>query len=169
MNNLEKRFEFRDIRQEEKDQAAAIEQACFPPTEACSEKMMFDRVARAPELFLVAVDRSTGKLAGFLNGLATDEEVFRDEFFVDAELYNPDGKNVMLLGLDVLPSYRRQGLASEIMRRYVERERKKGRSKLILTCLDSRVPMYEKMGYQNHGAANSSWGGEAWNEMSYLL
>ena len=32
MNDLEKRFEFRDIRQEEKDQAAAIEQACFPPT-----------------------------------------------------------------------------------------------------------------------------------------
>ena len=27
MNDLEKRFEFRDIRQEEKDQAAAIEQA----------------------------------------------------------------------------------------------------------------------------------------------
>ena len=86
---------------------------------------------------------------------------------MDAELYNPAGKNVMLLGLDVLPSYRRQGLASEIMRRYVERERKKGRSKLILTCLDSRVPMYEKMGFQDKGAANSTWGGEEWHEMNY--
>ena len=35
----------------------------------------------------------------------------------------------MLLGLDVLPEYRRQGLASELMRRYLaiqkERERKR--------------------------------------------
>lgn len=169
MWKLEEKFEFRNIDQEEADQAVKIEEICFPPEEACSEKMMRERVKYASELFLVAVDRETGKIAGFLNGLSTDEEIFRDDFFMNTSLYIPDGRNVMLLGLDVLPKYRRQGLASEIMRRYVERERKKGRSKLILTCLDSRVPMYEKMGYQNHGAANSSWGGEAWNEMSYLL
>jgi hypothetical protein len=67
---------------------------------------MKERVAKAPELFLVAVDRATGKLAGFLNGLSMDECTFRDEFFTDANLYNPAGKNVMLLGLDVLPEYR---------------------------------------------------------------
>jgi hypothetical protein len=38
-----------------------------------------------------------------------DEYTFGDEFFMDANLYNPDGKNIMLLGLDVLPEYRRQG------------------------------------------------------------
>ena len=52
----------------------------------------------------------------------------------------------MLLGLDVLPQYRRQGLASEIMRRYVETEKAKGRKKLILTCLDAKVAMYQKIG-----------------------
>ena len=36
-------------------------------------------------------------------GLATDEEIFRDEIFMDASLHNPEGKTVMLLGLDVLP------------------------------------------------------------------
>ena len=34
------RFEFRDIRQEEADQAVLIEKICFPPNEACSEKQM---------------------------------------------------------------------------------------------------------------------------------
>jgi hypothetical protein len=53
---------------------------------------MKERVKTAPELFLVAIDRSTGKMAGFLNGLATDETIFRDEFFTDASLYNPKGK-----------------------------------------------------------------------------
>lgn len=32
------RFEFRDIHAEEADRAVAIEQICFPPHEACSER-----------------------------------------------------------------------------------------------------------------------------------
>ena len=112
---LQERFEFRSIRADEIGQAVAIEQICFPPHEACSEKAMTERIERAPELFLVAVDRETGKIAGFLNGLSTDESSFRDEFFTDVDLYNPNGKNVMLLGLDVLPEYRGQGLAREII------------------------------------------------------
>lgn len=162
---LHKKFTFRNILPEEADQAVTIEQICFPPNEACSEKNMKDRIARAAELFLVAVDNETGKIAGFLNGLATDEEVFRDEFFTDAALYNPKGKNIMLLGLDVLPEYRRQGLATEIVHQYVLREQKNNRRKLILTCLQSKVEMYEKMGFQDNGIANSAWGGEEWHEM----
>lgn len=163
------RFEFRNIYLEEADQAATIERICFPPNEACSKKHMIERVKAAPELFLVAVDKRTDKIAGFLNGLSTNEEVFRDEFFTDITLYNPNGKNVMLLGLDVLPEYRRQGLATEIVRRYVEREKQNHRKKLLLTCLDSKVLMYKKMGFFDEGIANSSWGGEEWHEMSQKL
>lgn len=169
MYDLEERFEFRNITQEEADQAVKIEEICFPPQEACSEQMMLERVKTAPELFLVAIDRETGKIAGFLNGLSTDEEVFRDDFFTGTSLYIPDGRNVMLLGLDVLPEYRRQGLASEIMRRYIEAEKVKGREKLILTCLESKVAMYQKMGYKDLGMARSSWGGEKWHEMCIEL
>ena len=100
---LHDKFEFRDILPEEGEQTAEIERICFPPNEACSRKMMLERVAKAPEMFLVAEDRNTGKIAGFLNGLATSETRFRDEFFIDADLYEPDGKHIMLLGLDVLP------------------------------------------------------------------
>ena len=39
---LEERFEFRNIRSDEAEQAVAIEQICFPPNEACSEKHMRD-------------------------------------------------------------------------------------------------------------------------------
>ena len=116
------KYEFRNIRPEEADQAIQIEQICFPPNEACSAKSMKERVANAPETFLVAVDKETGKIAGFLNGVATNEDVFRDEFFTDITLHDPNGKNIILLGLDVLPEYRHQGLAREIMSRYVARE-----------------------------------------------
>lgn len=166
---LNERFLLRNILPEEAEQAAQIEQICFPPNEACSKPKIVERVAAAPELFLVAVDQETGKLAGFLNGIATDEYAFRDEFFTDAGLHNPDGKNVMLLGLDVLPEYRGQGLAREIMFRYLRRESEKGRKMVFLTCLKSKVKMYTKMGYQNRGISQSVWGGEQWYDMQYVL
>jgi ribosomal protein S18 acetylase RimI-like enzyme len=167
--DIYKKYDFRSIKPEEADQAATIEQICFPPNEACSEQHMKERVAKAPELFLVVVDKSTGKLAGFLNGLATEELIFRDEFFTDVNLHNPNGKNVMLLGLDVLPEYRRQGIAKELVYNYAKKEKENGRQLLILTCLKAKVDMYKKMGFEDKGIANSTWGGEEWHEMSLIL
>lgn len=164
-----KRFEFRNIRPEEAEQAVAIEQICFPPNEACSEKDMKERIAKAPELFLVAVDKKTGKLAGSLNGLSTDEDSFRDEFFTNADLYNPDGKNIMILGLSVLPEYRMQGLGRELVFEYLRRERENDRKRVLLTCLKSKVRMYQKMGFIDQGIANSTWGDEEWHEMSCTI
>lgn len=163
------RFEFRNIEKHEAEQTAEIERICFPPNEACTPEMMKLRVEKAPELFLAAVDKETSRIVGFINGLATDETTLRDEFFQNADLYAPAGANIMILGVDVLPEYRRIGLASEMMECYKNRERQKGRKKLILTCLAEKVSMYQKMGYQDHGISVSSWGGEQWHEMSCEL
>ena len=150
------RFEFRDIRQEEADQAVLIEKICFPPNEACSEKHMKERIGVTPELFLVAVDKTTGKLAGFLNGIATDEEKFRDEFFTDASLNNPKGKKVMILGLDVLPEYRGQGLAREIVRCYLQREEEKGRKERAIRVMIVGVPNVGKSSLINRLSGSAS-------------
>lgn len=166
---LYERFEFRNIRPEEAEQVVQVEQVCFPPNEACSRDMMVERIEAAPELFLVAVDRSTGKIAGFLNGVSTDEYAFRDAFFSDAGLHDPEGKNMILLGLDVLPEYRKQGLARELMYQYLRRENEKGRRLILLTCSASKVKMYKKFGFRDMGEADSAWGGEKWHEMCYVL
>lgn len=167
--DISERFEFRNIEQTEARRAAAIEQCCFPPNEACSEKNMLERIAVAQDFFLVALDQETGRIAGFLNGIATDECRFRDEFFTDASLHNPEGRNIMLLGLDVLPEYRRQGLGRELVYHYLRREREKCRQEVFLTCLHSKVKMYQKFGFVDRGIADSTWGGEEWHEMSYTL
>lgn len=166
---LHERFAFRTIRKEESSQAARIEMICFPPNEACSKEMIVSRIERVPELFLVAEDRGTGELAGFLSGLATNESVFRDDFFSDAGLYDPNGTNIMLLGLDVLPDYRGQGLARELMYEYLRRECKKGTRSVRLTCLPAKIEMYKKMGFYDEGVSQSTWGGEKWHEMSCVL
>ncbi len=166
---LHQRFEFRNIRPEEAGQGITIEQTCFPPSEACSPQHMRERIDAAPDLFLVAIDKQTGKAAGMLNGLATDEDEFEDDFFTDITMYDPEGKNIMLLGLAVLPEYRHKGLARELVNIYADRERKKGREKLILTCLEFRVPMYESFGFVDDGISASTWGGEQWHVMTYYL
>ena len=75
----------------------------------------------------------------------------------------------MLLGLDVLPEYRGQGLARELVYQYAVREKKNGRQRLILTCLEEKGKMYLKFGLTDRGIANSTWGGEEWHEMVYSL
>jgi GNAT superfamily N-acetyltransferase len=164
--NLQDKYEFRSIRADEAEQAAVIEQICFPPHEACSRQHMYERVYAAPEMLLVAVDKATGKLAGFLSGLATNERLFRDEFFTDARLHDPKGKTVMLLGLDVLPEHRMQGLARELVNRYAQREAANGRKLLILTCVEEKVEMYKRMDFEDKGISASLWGGEQWHEMT---
>lgn len=169
MQTISDQFELRNIRPEETDKAVEIEHICFPPHEACSKKSMTERIRAAADLFLVAIDKESGEIAGFLNGIAVSEYAFRDEFFTDISLHDARGKCVMLVGLDVLPEYRGRGLATLIMRTYKQREAKRGREKLYLTCLPDKVCMYEKMGYKDNGIANSTWGNEEWHEMEYVL
>ena len=52
---------------------------------------------------------------------------------------------------------------------YAVREKKNGRQRLILTCLEEKVKMYLKFGLTDRGIANSTWGGEEWHEMVYSL
>jgi len=166
---LAERFDFRSIAPGEAEEAARVEAVCFPPNEACSRERMLARTATAPETFLVAIERATGRMAGFVDGIATDETVLRDEFFTDASLHRPDGRAVMILGVDVLPEFRRQGLAREMLRRYSLREAQRGRRMLVLTCLDDKVGMYERMGFRDRGESASAWGGERWHEMDMPL
>lgn len=51
----------------------------------------------------------------------------------------------MLLGLDVLPDHRGQGLARALVDEYLRREREKNRKLVILTCVEEKVNMYENL------------------------
>lgn len=64
---------------------------------------------------------------------------FWDEFFTDAILHNPDGVNIMICGVCVLPHFQKQGLARELVCEYCRREWERGRKRLILTCKQEKV------------------------------
>lgn len=75
----------------------------------------------------------------------------------------------MILGLDVLPEYRKQGLGRELVYNFCRREQEKGRRMLVLTCLANKVKMCKKTGFRDRGEFNSTWGGEHWHEMDIML
>lgn len=166
---MDQKFYFRTAEEADIPEISEIEQICFPPNEACQPEHMTARIQAAPELCLLLINRETEEIAGFLNGIATEENVFRDEFFTDSRLHDPAGKQVMLLGLDVRPAYRHQGLAGRIVREYQKRCRDAGKKALILTCHDHLVGFYAGFGFQDLGLSSSVWGGEVWHDMIYTL
>lgn len=159
------KYEFRTIHADEAETAENIELACFPPNEACKLPIMKQRVELAPDIFLVVVEKENGKMVGYITGLATNEVHLRDEFFTEPILHDPDGNNVMILSVAVLPEYRNQGLAREMMRIYLNRETDRNRQSIVLACLEGKVKMYEKFGFRDCGESGSAWGGERWHEM----
>ena len=168
-HDLYERFDFRQINDDEADEAAAVEAECFPPKEACTLEHMRDRVRAAKDIFLVAIDKETGRMAGFANGIATNGDDFTDNYFTDASLHEIDGKNIMICGICVRPEYQKQGLARELVYNYCRREWERGRRSLILTCKEQKVKMYRKFGFTDRGEANSSWGGQKWHKMDMIL
>lgn len=117
----------------------------------------------------VSPDDSQDQIAGYITMMLTDEEHFRDAFFEDPSLHQPNGANVMLLGLEVLPSFRHQGLAAELLNRTICQAEREGRRKLVLTCRDDKIAMYEKFDFQLCGISKSTLGGVTWYEMEHRL
>ena len=83
-----------------------------------------------------------------------------------ASLHDETGAWQMIFGVNTIPSYRRRGLAGELLERAIEDARKQGRKGLVLTCKDALIHYYAKFGFQNEGVTDKSVHGDAvWNQM----
>ena len=60
---------------------------------------------------------------------------------------NHTGKNAYITSVFVEPEYRRQGIASEMLRRIVARAQAYGCVNIMLTATDMGKPLYEKLGF----------------------
>ncbi len=153
----------RPVTPDDLDAVTSVEATCFPAAEAATYESFRQRIAAFPESFFVAVCDET--IIGFINGCVTNERTIRDEMFEDSSLHTPDGKYQSIFGLDVLPEYRCQGIAADLMNHLIDDARKKGRKGLILTCKDRLIHYYEKFGYRNLGVSASVHGGAVWYDM----
>lgn len=60
---------------------------------------------------------------------------------------NHTGRNAYITSVFVEPDYRRQGIASEMLRRIVARAQAYGCVNIMLTATDMGKPLYEKLGF----------------------
>ena len=145
------------------DAVTAVEAVCFPAAEAAGRQSFAHRLAAFPESFFLAVHN--GQIIGFINGCVTDERTIRDEMFEDSGLHHTEGLYQSVFGLDVIPEFRRQGVAADLMNRLMQEAKARGKKGMILTCKDRLIHYYEKFGYRNLGLSASVHGGAVWYDM----
>ena len=62
-------------------------------------------------------------------------------------LSHPTGKRSHLFGVYVKPTYRRQGIASQMMKMLITEARGRGVTEITLASTDDGRPLYEKLGF----------------------
>lgn len=157
-------YTIRNVKAEDLDQVTEVEALCFPAAEAATGESFRKRIEAFPESFLVAEEES-GRIVGFINGCVTDERTIRDEMFEDTGLHRADGMYQSIFGLDVIPEYRRQGVAADLMNHLIQTAKARGKKGMILTCKDRLIRYYEKFGYRSLGISGSVHGGAVWYDM----
>ena len=85
--------------------------------------------------------------------------------FEDSGLHRADGMYQSIFGLDVIPEYRRQGVAADLMNHLIQTAKARGKKGMILTCKDRLIHYYEKFGYRSLGISGSVHGGAVWYDM----
>lgn len=142
---------------------AEVERRCFPPKEAATEEEFRERLEAYADCFWLLFE--DGRLASFIDGMATDEADLRDEMYADASLHRPDGRWQMIFGLNTLPEYRKRGYAAMLVRHLTEESRKRGKLGVVLTCKERLVPYYASLGFENEGLSSSTHGDVSWYQM----
>ena len=157
----------RNVKLEDLERGVEIEALCFPAVEAASKESLHNRILAFPESFFVA--EADGILIGFINGCATNSPVIYDELFHDTKNHIPNGQNLSVFGLDVIPQYRNQGIAAQLMKHFIVAARNTNRNSVILTCKERLIHYYESFGYLNNGLSGSTHGGAQWFDMTLSL
>ena len=86
------------------------------------------------------------------------------------EWHNENGAWQMILGVNTLPAYRRNGYAGELIRRAIYDAKQQGRKGLVLTCKEKLVSYYAKFGFWDEGVSEKSTHGNAeWHQMRLVF
>lgn len=144
-----------------------IEANCFPPCEAAWTSSLRNRIEQYPEGFLVA--EHEGQVIGQVNSGSTHKDDITDEEFKQLIGHDPDGKNIVIFSLSVLPEHQKRGVADRLMTGFINQARDLGKAKVLLLCKDDLVAYYARHGFVDNGPSASSHGDAEWREMALVL
>jgi ribosomal protein S18 acetylase RimI-like enzyme len=157
----------RNVFPKDLDECYLVETSGFPPEEAATRETIKLRIDTFPQGFFVA--EMEGRVIGILNSAATDKEDLGDEELKKLIGHHPDGKNLVVFALAVLPEYQKRGIANQLMSRFVENAREHKKENVLLMCKQHLIGYYERMGFTHLGLSKSTHGGAEWHEMRLAL
>jgi ribosomal protein S18 acetylase RimI-like enzyme len=149
------------------DDCVLVETSGFLPEEAASRETIKLRLEMFPQGFLVA--EINGRVVGILNSAATDKDDISDEELKQLIGHDPDGKNMVVFALAVLPEFQKRGIARQLMARFVEEARELKKENILLLCKQHLIAYYERLGFGHVGLSKSTHGGAEWHEMQLAL
>ncbi|WP_207262570.1 GNAT family N-acetyltransferase [Desulfovibrio sp. Huiquan2017] len=144
-----------------------IEANCFPPAEAAWASSLRNRIEIYPEGFLVA--EWEGKVVGQVNAGSTDKDDITDEEFKQLIGHDPDGRNIVIFSLSVLPAFRQRGIAGTLLTNFIGHARDMGKSAIKLLCKEPLTAFYARFGFTDDGPSRSTHGGAVWHAMTLVL
>lgn len=147
------------------------EQASYHPDEAASREQLERRIKYAsksgPELFTICRNMDENqKVIAFLCTTLTRADLVTDE---SMSVHDPEGKTICLHSVCVSPDYRKQGIATKLMSKWIEQLKQinaiNGSDKYRRIALLSRphlTGLYESVGFKNIGVSKVVHGPEPW-------
>lgn len=157
----------RNVEPSDLDQCVEVESAGFPEEEAASRESIQTRIETFPQGFFVA--ELGGRIVGMVNSASTNKEDMTDEALKKMAGHDPDGANLIVFSLVVLPSHHKLGIARRLMSRFIEEAKRFGKKKVLLLCKSHLIDYYQRLGFAHMRLSASTHGGAEWHEMGYLL
>lgn len=118
-------LKIRNVMIEDLEAVTDVEARCFPPTQAASRTAFEQRIKDfSQNIFVAEID---GKIIEFINGCVINEKTIHDKLYQDAVQHVPNGDQQTVFGLDVIPEYRNQEIASQLMNHLIAVSRSAGR------------------------------------------
>lgn len=80
--------------------------------------------------------------------------------------HRDNGRTICIHSLAVLPQCQGQGLGSLLLKAYLQRLDSSGvADRVALLAHESLIGFYERLGFQNMGPSQATFGGEKWFDM----
>lgn len=160
-------YSIRIVEPEDLTACHTVEARSFPPSEAAWTTCLENRISMYPEGFLVA--EHDGKVVGQVNSGSTSKDDITDEEFKQLVGHDPDGHNIVIFSLSVLPEHRKNGVGGKLLTRFIQQARDLKKKRILLLCKNELVEYYARYGFKDNGVSDSDHGGAKWHEMGLVL
>ncbi|KXS10445.1 acyl-CoA N-acyltransferase [Gonapodya prolifera JEL478] len=148
--------------------AAVLEEKGYPADEAASPETLQFRFKSAPDLFMAAFEGS--EMIGFIVATRTPTVELTHSSLTS---HDPMGETAAVHSVCVGESWRRRGIALELLAAFAENCRSINQhsasgskiKRISLIAKQNLVPLYEKAGFILHGKSDVVHGQDPWYEL----